>query len=185
MDKASKEEIFKKRLRKELVSRDGHGYVVFFFLETIQLKTNKVYWILVTDISCFFCNIVDRELTKDTTISLQFKNKELEANYTQQRESMSSVPLIASVLVHIVASVYSSFILPSSAIHFFVIIVPLILTLPIVWISVAESFDNVCYHYLILLYLLLQLLYIMTLLNLIFLKRPKKIYVTWFSHFVV
>lgn len=89
-----------------------------------------------------------RELSKETTILLQFKNKELEENYTKQRESMSSVPLIASVLVHIVASVYSSFILPSSAIHFLVIIAPLILTLPIVWISVAESFENVSHSYL-------------------------------------
>lgn len=55
---------------------------------------------------------------------------------------MSSVPLIASLLVHIVASIYSSFILPSSAIHFLVVIAPIILTLPIVWISVAESFPQ-------------------------------------------
>lgn len=87
-----------------------------------------------------------RELSKDTTILLQFKNKELETSYTKQRESMSSVPLIASVLVHIVASVYSSLILPSSPIHFLVIIAPIILTLPIVWISVAESFPIVCYR---------------------------------------
>lgn len=64
--------------------------------------------------------------------------------YVKQRESMSSVPLIASLLVHIVASVYSSFILPSSAIHFLVILAPIILTVPIVWISIAESFPMVC-----------------------------------------
>lgn len=85
----------------------------------------------------------DRELTKDTTIFLQFKSKELEANYVKQRESMSSVPLIASVLVHLVASIYSSFILPSSFIHFLVVVSPITLTLPLVWISVAESFPMV------------------------------------------
>lgn len=84
-----------------------------------------------------------RELSKDTTIFLQFKNKELEMSYVKQREALSSVPLIASLLVHVVAAVYSSFILPSSAIHFFVIIAPIILTLPMVWISIAESFPMV------------------------------------------
>lgn len=64
-------------------------------------------------------------------------------SYVKQREAMSSVPLIASLLVHVVAAVYSSFILPSSAIHFFVIIAPIILTLPMVWISIAESFPMV------------------------------------------
>lgn len=83
------------------------------------------------------------ELSKDTTIFLQFKNKELESSYVKQRESMSSVPLIAFLVVHIVSSVYSSFILPSSAIHFLVIIAPIILTLPMVWISIAESFPMV------------------------------------------
>lgn len=84
-----------------------------------------------------------RELSKDTTIFLRFKNKELESSYVKQRESMSSVPLAATLLVHVVACVYSSFILRSSAVHFLVIFAPIILTIPIVWISVAESFPMV------------------------------------------
>lgn len=91
----------------------------------------------------FFC----RELSKDTNILLQFKNKELETSYEKQRESMSSVPLIASVLIHVVASFYSSLILPSSIVHFLVVIAPIILTLPTVWISAAESFPMVCAPY--------------------------------------
>lgn len=89
--------------------------------------------------------ILFRELSKETNILLQFKNKELETSYAKQRESMSSVPLIASVLIHVVASVYSSLILPSSFIHFLIVIAPIILTLPTVWISAAESFPMVCY----------------------------------------
>lgn len=84
-----------------------------------------------------------RELSKETNILLQFKNKELETSYEKQRESMSSVPLIASVLIHVVASVYSSLILPSSFVHFLVVIAPIILTIPLVWISAAESFPMV------------------------------------------
>lgn len=69
-------------------------------------------------------------------------------SYVKQRESMSSVPLIASLLVQIVASVYSSLVLPSSIIHFVVIIAPIILTVPMVWISIAESFPMVCIAFL-------------------------------------
>lgn len=83
------------------------------------------------------------ELSKDTTIFLQFKDKELEASYVTQRESLSSLPLVASILVQIVASLYSSLILPSSALHFLIIFAPIALTLPIVWLSVAESFPTV------------------------------------------
>lgn len=137
MDKPSKEEIFKNRLRKELVSRDGHGY------EKHPIQSNDLF---AHPMVVFFLHIhyPHRELSKDTTVFLQFKNKELESSYVKQREAMSSVPLIASLLVHIVASVYSSLILPSSAIHFFVIIAPIILTVPVIWISVAESFPMVC-----------------------------------------
>lgn len=85
------------------------------------------------------------ELSKETNILLQFRNKELETSYVKQRESMSSVPLIASVLIHVVASVYSSLILPSSFVHFLVVIAPIILTLPTVYVSVAESFPMVCW----------------------------------------
>lgn len=92
--------------------------------------------------SLFFFRI-DSELSKDTTIFLQFKNKELEANYAKQRESMSSLPLVAAILVQFVASIYSSIILPSSFIHFLAIFMPIILLLPIVWISIAESFPMV------------------------------------------
>lgn len=44
MDKPSKEEIFKNRLRKELVSRDGHGYVNIEF--TIFSRENLIFAIL-------------------------------------------------------------------------------------------------------------------------------------------
>lgn len=64
-------------------------------------------------------------------------------SYVKQRESMSSVPLIASLLVQIVASIYSSLVLPSSVVHFIVIIAPIIITVPMVWISIAESFPMV------------------------------------------
>lgn len=59
------------------------------------------------------------------------------------REPMSSLPLFASLLVHLVASVYSSLILPSSAVHFLALLLPSLLILPIVLISVAESFPKV------------------------------------------
>lgn len=83
------------------------------------------------------------ELSKDTTIFLQFKNKELETNYAKQRESMSSLPLVAALLIQIVASIYSSLILPSSFVHFLAIFAQIFLILPIVWISIAESFPMV------------------------------------------
>lgn len=139
MDKQSKEEIFKKRLRTELVSRDGHGYEKFFVLKlNICLKLYSSHGFHHFNIIFF-----DSELSKDTTWSLRFKNTELEDEYVKQRESLSSLPLIASLLVLIVGSFYSSFILPSSVCHFFVILAPIILLLPIIWISVAESFPKV------------------------------------------
>lgn len=84
-----------------------------------------------------------REISKDTTWSLQFKNKELEAKYVQQRESMSSIPLVASLLVLIIGNIYSSIILPSTIYHFLLIAAPIILIVPIICFSVAESFPMV------------------------------------------
>lgn len=83
------------------------------------------------------------ELSKDTTFFLQFKNKELETTYSMHREPLSSLPLFASILVHFVSAIYSSIILQSSAVHFIIILSPILLLLPIVWISVAESFPKV------------------------------------------
>lgn len=70
-------ENYKTRLRKELVSRDGHG-----------------------------------EIDKDTTLFLTFKDKNLETAYAAYREPFSSVPLSASLLVHIVGVFYALLILP-------------------------------------------------------------------------
>lgn len=70
-------EIYKNRLRKELVSRDGHG-----------------------------------EIDKDTTLFLSFKDKNLETAYVEYREPFSSVPLSASLLVHLVGVIYALLILP-------------------------------------------------------------------------
>lgn len=86
-----------------------------------------------------------REISKDTTWSLRFKNKELEEKYVQQRESMSSIPLVASFLVLIIGNVYSSIILPSTIYHFLLIAAPIILIVPIICISIAESFPMVCW----------------------------------------
>ena len=83
------------------------------------------------------------ELSKDTTIFLRFSNKDLEEAYVKHREPMSSVPLVASLLVHLVGSVYSSIILPSSIIHFVIIFAPAILIILFAFISIAESFPNV------------------------------------------
>lgn len=86
-----------------------------------------------------------RELSKDTTWSLRFKNKELEAKYVQQRESMSSIPLVASLLVLLIGNVYSSIILSSTIYHFLLIAVPIILIVPIICFSIAESFPMVSF----------------------------------------
>lgn len=84
-----------------------------------------------------------RELSKDTNTFLQFKNKDLETKYTKQRESMSSLPLVAALIVQIVASIYSSILLRSSFVHFLFTFAPVIIISPIVLISVAESFPTV------------------------------------------
>ncbi len=74
-------ENYKNRLRKELVSRDGHG-----------------------------------EIDKDTTLFLTFKDKNIEKAYLEYREPFSSVPLSASLLVHIVGIFYALLVLPRSVI---------------------------------------------------------------------
>lgn len=74
---------------------------------------------------------------------LQFKNAELETAYIQQRERLSSLPLVASLLVQIIAAVYPSSIQPLSLAHLVLILSPIILLLPIILISVAESFPMV------------------------------------------
>lgn len=118
-------------------------FLLFFFLQ-IYMFVSRFFGKIVTE--CV--EKLSSELSKETNILLQFKNKELETSYVKQRESMSSVPLIASVLIHVVASVYSSLILPSSIVHFLIVFAPIILTLPTVWISAAESFPMVCYIFL-------------------------------------
>lgn len=71
-------ENYKIRLRKELVSRDGHS-----------------------------------EIEKDTKfMSLNFKDSNLEKAYSEYREPFSSIPLTASLLVHIVGMFYSMLVLP-------------------------------------------------------------------------
>lgn len=70
-------ETYKTRLRKELVSRDGHS-----------------------------------EIAKDTTLFLTFKDKNLESAYSIYRQPFSSIPLSASLLVHVVGVVYSLLVLP-------------------------------------------------------------------------
>jgi hypothetical protein len=77
LDKSTNEEDYKTRLRKELVSRDGHG-----------------------------------QLSKDINIFLTFKDKNLENAYSSYREPYSSIPLCASLLVHIVGGIYSFLVLP-------------------------------------------------------------------------
>ena len=71
-------ENYKIRLRKELVSRDGHS-----------------------------------EIEKDTKLlSLNFKDSNLEKAYSEYREPFSSIPLTASLLVHVVGMFYSMLVLP-------------------------------------------------------------------------
>lgn len=70
-------ENYKNRLRKELVSRDGHG-----------------------------------EIHKDTTLFLTFKDNNIEKAFLEYREPFSSVPLSASLLVHVVGIFYALLVLP-------------------------------------------------------------------------
>lgn len=104
--KTSKEEDFKNRLRKELVSRDGHGWVKQEIILAYFFGQNS-------STPIFVCS----ELSKDTTIFLHFTNKELESSYEQHREPLSSVPLVAFFLIHLIGALYSSLILPRSVIQ--------------------------------------------------------------------
>lgn len=149
------------------------------FSISIEFQSNQVDLsiLLTLFFSVFFfhplISIKYRELSKDTTIFLRFKNEELESSYIKQRESMSSVPLIASLLVQIVASIYSSFFLPSSAIHFIAIIAPIILIIPIVLISIAESFpmvsrivSSIFFYYYLISYSSFSILHYLTIISL-------------------
>lgn len=57
-------------------------------------------------------NHFSRELSKDTTMFLTFKNKDLEKSYSAHKEPLSAIPLVASPLVLLVGTIYSSLILP-------------------------------------------------------------------------
>ncbi|XP_050076662.1 adenylate cyclase type 3 [Anopheles maculipalpis] len=97
-------EDYKMRLRKELVSRDGHS-----------------------------------EISKDTTVFLTFNDKTHETAYNEYREPHSAVPLLAALLVQLVAILYALLVLPRTAVHFEIVIPPLVIIFVLVFISVAES----------------------------------------------
>uniref|UniRef100_A0A182QTA8 Adenylate cyclase type 3 n=1 Tax=Anopheles farauti TaxID=69004 RepID=A0A182QTA8_9DIPT len=97
-------EDYKMRLRKELVSRDGHS-----------------------------------EISKDTNIFLTFNDKTHETAYNEYREPHSAVPLLAALLVQLVAILYATLVLPRTAVHFEIVIPPLVIIFVLVFISVAES----------------------------------------------
>ncbi|CAO1336896.1 unnamed protein product [Diamesa serratosioi] len=102
-------ENYKIRLRKELVSRDGHS-----------------------------------QIEKDTKLlSLNFKDSNLEKAYSEYREPFSSIPLTASLLVHIVGMFYSMLVLPRTCSHFVIVLPPTIIITIIVIISIAESFPGI------------------------------------------
>ncbi|XP_052865244.1 adenylate cyclase type 3 [Anopheles cruzii] len=101
-------EEYKMRLRKELVSRDGHS-----------------------------------EISKDTNFFLTFNDKNHETAYTEYREPHSAVPLLAALLVQFVAIVYALLVLPRTAVHFEIVVPPLVIIFIMVFISVAESLTDV------------------------------------------
>ncbi|XP_053667257.1 adenylate cyclase type 3 [Anopheles marshallii] len=101
-------EDYKMRLRKELVSRDGHS-----------------------------------EISKDTTIFLTFNDKTHETAYNEYREPHSAVPLLAALLVQFVAILYALLVLPRTAVHFEIVIPPLVIIFVMVFISVAESLTGI------------------------------------------
>ncbi|KAG4080688.1 hypothetical protein HA402_013218 [Bradysia odoriphaga] len=103
-----KDDDFKQRLKKELLSRDHHG-----------------------------------ELSKDTTIFLTFKSKELERSYSAHKEPLSTIPLVASPLVLLVGTIYSSVILPSSWLHFIISLSPIFLVLLFVTATVGETLKEI------------------------------------------
>ncbi|XP_053673323.1 adenylate cyclase type 3 [Anopheles nili] len=101
-------EDYKMRLRKELVSRDGHS-----------------------------------EISKDTNWFLTFNDKTHETAYTEYREPHSAVPLLAALLVQLVAIIYAILVLPRTAAHFEIVTPPLVIIFAMVFISVAESLTGV------------------------------------------
>ncbi|XP_058057684.1 adenylate cyclase type 3 [Anopheles bellator] len=101
-------EDYKMRLRKELVSRDGHS-----------------------------------EISKDTNFFLTFNDKNHETAYTEYREPHSAVPLLAALLVQFVAIVFALLVLPRTAVHFEIVVPPLVIIFIMVFISVAESLTDV------------------------------------------
>ncbi|KFB39059.1 AGAP009315-PA-like protein [Anopheles sinensis] len=101
-------EDYKMRLRKELVSRDGHS-----------------------------------EISKDTTIFLTFNDKAHETAYNEYREPHSAVPLLAALVVQLVAILYAILVLPRTAVHFEIVIPPLVIIFVMVFISVAESLTGI------------------------------------------
>uniref|UniRef100_A0A1S4H1H7 adenylate cyclase n=1 Tax=Anopheles gambiae TaxID=7165 RepID=A0A1S4H1H7_ANOGA len=107
-DDTQASEDYKMRLRKELVSRDGHS-----------------------------------EISKDTTIFLTFNDKTHETAYNEYREPHSAVPLLAALLVQFVAILYALLVLPRTAVHFEIVIPPLVIIFVMVFISVAESLTGI------------------------------------------
>ncbi|XP_055849197.1 adenylate cyclase type 3 [Episyrphus balteatus] len=81
-------------------------------------------------------------LSKDTTLFLKFKSRDLETAYEGHREPYSSLPLVAAVLVQFVDVLYSYLVLPRYCLHFVTTISPLLLVTVLVFISVSESFPR-------------------------------------------
>lgn len=52
------------------------------------------------------------ELSKNITITLSFKDKNIENAYSAHRQPHSSVPLIAALLVQMVGVIYTFLVLP-------------------------------------------------------------------------
>ncbi|KAL9707790.1 hypothetical protein quinque_011308 [Culex quinquefasciatus] len=100
-------EEYKVRLRKELVSRDGH-----------------------------------REIYKDINVLLRFKDNTIEQAYGLYRQPQSSVPLLGGLIVQFIGLVFSILVLPRTALHFEIVIPPLIIIAILVFISVAENFPG-------------------------------------------
>ncbi|XP_055387228.1 adenylate cyclase type 3 [Condylostylus longicornis] len=84
-----------------------------------------------------------RDLSKDTTIFLTFKDKELEKLYVTQRESCSPYLLMAAPIVQITDVLYSSLALPRLWQHFLIVLVPLTVIAALVLFLMAESFQKV------------------------------------------
>lgn len=52
------------------------------------------------------------ELSKNITFFLTFNDKNIEAAYSKHREPMSSIPMVASLLVQLIGVVYTFLVLP-------------------------------------------------------------------------